>query len=424
MIFACNTMNDTRGIFRRHLTGHIVSLAFGLCLFAAPAAAQDAQDAKNSETYQIRNPGTVLVDRETRLRELAGMGGDRERLCRMETPWPEPSADVRPLVIMEGRLAGSVNDRMLTPFDWSVALYGAEAFGAVSPRAHENFMTLVTTWARADALTEIADDLVGSNTAVLFDLKRTLATLIPNWAIVRADPHTSDDDRKLVDKWIGRLVTLADANTGTTQPRATRVVDCPGNERTSNCNNHRYLRDEVNIMWAALTGDDARFRKGVERVKVALRQMRPDGSLPLETERGARAVWYQNYAVAMLVTIAEVAAQQGYDLYGMETGGRSIHKAVTFLLDAIVRPPTVLEYARTNRQPGPGGADWREQDLRFTELRERWHHMAWIEAYVRRFPDHPNSIRLHRDMPGLFLDRPLISRIAGGMTSCLYATPD
>ena len=36
--------------------------------------------------------------------------------------------------------------------------------------------------------------------------------------------------------------------------------------------------------------------------------MRPDGSLPLETRRGARALWYQRHAIASLVVIAEIAA--------------------------------------------------------------------------------------------------------------------
>lgn len=397
---------------------------FAACALTALAAAGSSVAAEPGArvNYHVRHPGVVLVAPAPRLKQLARMGTAAERFCHIARPHPAPAPNVAPIVSLEGRLGYGGNDKRVTPFDWGVTVYGAEAFCLKAPDAYANFMTLVTNWARADAMTEVEDDLVGSNTSVLFGLKRSLATLIPNWALIRNDPRTSDADRRLVDRWIKRLVNITDTNTGVTQPRTTRVVDCPANQRTSNCNNHRYLRDEVNIMWGALAGDDARFTKGIERFKVALRQMRADGSLPLETARGSRALWYQNYAVGMLVTIAEVAAQQGYDLYGMEKDGRSIHKAIAFLLDGINDPRIVLPYAKANFSPGPG-LDWHEQDLRFTELRGRWHHMAWIEAYVKRFPRHPNTKQLRKELPGPFLDRPLISRIDGGMTSAYFATP-
>jgi poly(beta-D-mannuronate) lyase len=287
--------------------------------------------------------------------------------------------------------------------------------------ALDRFMNTVRVWARAEAMTKLEDNIAGSNTAVTFGLKRTLASLIPNWALVRADVRVKADDRKLVDAWITHLVTLADTNTGG-RNRDKRVIDCPANQDTSNCNNHRYLRDTVNIMWGALAADNTRYQKGIERYQVALRQMHADGSLPLETARGARALWYQNYAIAMLVTIAETAAQQGHDLYGLTINGRSLHRAIAFLIKGIAQPKIVFAYARANLNPGPA-QDWREQDLRFTEPRGRLQHMAWTEAYLARFPNHANSHNIHKQLPWLTEDRPLLSRVAGGNTSCLFAKP-
>ena len=80
--------------------------------------------------------------------------------------------------------------------------------------------------------------------------------------------------------------------------------------------------------------------------------MRADGSLPLETARGARALWYQRHAIASLVAIAEIAAVQGYDLYALSADGRSLHQAVEFLARGLAEPALVLPYAAANEKPG------------------------------------------------------------------------
>jgi poly(beta-D-mannuronate) lyase len=370
-------------------------------------------------SYTVQKPGTVLVNRVARQAALARLGLLTPRLCQRDLARHELPDE--PLESLIGRLGYGGNDKRVTPFDWTIIVSGADTFGTGSMRAFDRFMNTVRVWSRAEAMTKLEDNVAGSNTAVNFGLRRSLVSLIPNWALVRTNRQVKPADRMLVDAWIKHLVTLADTNTGG-RNRAHRTVNCPANQDTSNCNNHRYLRDTVNIMWGALAADNNRYRKGIERYLVALRQMRADGSLPLETARGSRALWYQNYAIAMLVTIAETAAQQGHNLYALEIKGRSLHHAIAFLLKGIAQPETVFAYARANRNPGPA-LDWREQDLRFTEPRGRWHHMAWIEAYMARFPNHANTRHIHQQLPWLDEDRPLISRVAGGNTSCLFAKP-
>lgn len=400
---------------RKSLAAVVTVLAVG----ASTGAAQQAAPAFDASSYRVTYPGTVLIDRTERLATLHHFGHKTYRLCRIEDPAPD--TNIIPVTALEGRLGYGGNDRRVAPFDWAVVVHSANAFGTNSRPALDTFMDLLTRWADAGAMTRLNDDVAGSNTSVAFGLKRSLAALIPNWVAIRDDARVRPDQRAQVNGWIEKLVSLADTNTGG-RNRAKRIVNCPANQDTSNCNNHRYLRDTVNIMWGAASGDDARYQKGIARFRVALRQMRSDGSLPLETQRGSRALWYQNYAVGMLTTIAETAARQGHNLYGMEIEGRSLHRAIRFLLDGIERPVIVHKYAKANRAPGPG-LDWREQDLRFTEPRGRWHHMAWTEAYLARFPDHANALRIRKVLPGLFEDRPHIARTSGGNASCLFMQP-
>ena len=73
----------------------------------------------------------------------------------------------------------------------------------------------------------------------------------------------------------------------------------------------------------------------------------------LETARGSRALSYQRHAIASLVAIAEMAASQGYDLYGMEgEDGQSIHRAIEFLLDGIDQTSLGLALCRGERELG------------------------------------------------------------------------
>jgi poly(beta-D-mannuronate) lyase len=190
-------------------------------------------------------------------------------------------------------------------------------------------------------------------------------------------------------------------------------------------NNHRYLSDSVDMAWGALRGNHTLFREGIEGFLLALAQMRADGSLPLETERGARALWYQRQAIASLVTIAEIAAVQGYDLYALEVEGRSLHRAIEFLARALERPELVLPYARANEKPGEF-TNYLVQDRSFMQRRgHQRHYMAWLEPYRARFPEREATRALTR-----LLDqyeggwRPMVDDFSGGNTTCFFALRD
>ena len=46
--------------------------------------------------------------------------------------------------------------------------------------------------------------------------------------------------------------------------------------------------------------------------------MDKEGALPLETRRGARALWYIRQAITDLSVIAEIYERNGDDLYGLK----------------------------------------------------------------------------------------------------------
>ena len=151
---------------------------------------------------------------------------------------------------------------------------------------------------------------------------------------------------------------------------------------------------------------------------MALRQMRPDGGWAPELACGRFRLWAHCRAVAGLVIIAELAAAQGYDLYGSDAaGGRSLHRAVGHLLDGV---DAADEGAGGG---GEGGGDDRRQDLGFlTRRADGRHPMAWIEPYLARFGGSEPAMRLARLRGGgLLAERPLVDELGGGNATCLFA---
>jgi poly(beta-D-mannuronate) lyase len=278
------------------------------------------------------------------------------------------------------------SDRRVEPMSWYVmAAVSRHLAGGGGGR--EALGTL-EAWAGARALEQLtAAGPSGSLARSRYTLKRALLPLLAGYAVLRRDLAPPDAQRRAVEAWLERLVVLCEPLDGPTTAR----------------NNHRYMRDAVLLAWGALTGDETRFGDGVAGVVEAIAAMRPDGSWPLEIARGERALWYQRHALASLTAAAEIAAAQGVDLWSLEIEGRSLHLAVGWLLDAL-------------------DGSTQGQDLGFLTRRGNGrHYMAWAEAYVARFPSHPNARRLTTLLASA--ERPLIDDYGGGDVARLVGRP-
>jgi poly(beta-D-mannuronate) lyase len=290
---------------------------------------------------------------------------------------------------------------------FTLMIGSAAAFGTDDAAARHAVIDNLVRWAEGDALGQFKKDPAAT---MYYNLDRTLLPVIVAYSLVRDDPEVDGGDRQRIEVWLDELVVRR----GPARARDPNL--------SSSQNNHRYLSDSVTMAWGILRGDDEAFRAGIERYLAALGQMRPDGSLPLETARGARALSYQRHAIASLVAIAEMAAVQGYDLYAVSEDGRSLHQAVAFLARALVDPSLVLVYAHDDRNPGKYG-NYLVQDLSFMARRghER-HYMAWLEPYRARFPELEATRTLVRRLgefdPG---PRPMVDEFSGGATTCFFA---
>ena len=81
-------------------------------------------------------------------------------------------------------------------------------------------------------------------------------------------------------------------------------------------NNHAFKSSaDAHMMLGILTGNDKTFRKAFKNYEAAIKYSRKDGSLPIETRRGGRAMFYEGRAINKLTVIGIIAENQaGYDM--------------------------------------------------------------------------------------------------------------
>ena len=241
---------------------------------------------------------------------------------------------------------------------------------------------LLSYWAERRAL--LAFDYEGNHGQAWYAVEWTAATAGLTYSIVRSEPSLNDQLQQLVEAWLSEVVT--------------KQISYPGN-RTSCCNNHLYWRGLEAAIVGVITDNNQLFQYGIAAYAAALKVMNPDGSLPLEMDRGKRALHYQNFSVLPLVFLAEVAAHQGYDLYNLSFDGRNIHLAVQFLLKGLDDPAVIRRYTAE------------EQDLSFIDRRDE---LNWLEPYHRRFPGPETASWLARL-------RPLSHTWTGGPSTLYFA---
>lgn len=314
-----------------------------------------------------------------------------------------------PVIALDGP-AHAGTDRAAEPFALAMMEAAAAWRGPGDAAAAEAAVRELERWAGADALRAIGDAGSGnSNTNSVYSFRRTLIALLGAWQELRSSP-AGRANAHLIEPWLARLVARQEVATGGAKTRQRA-------DAMSNRNNHVLLRATVEAQWAALGNRADLAARAYNTARATLAEMRSDGSLPLETARGVRALWYQRHAIASLVYIGELLEPQGFDLWQPRADGGDLHRAVTFLIRAIERPAILEPYA---------GADLAyRQDLGFLEPRGNGrHYMAWGELYRVRFPDRPEAASLVRilpraDHPGW----PLLDDYVGGNATCRIRTP-
>lgn len=242
----------------------------------------------------------------------------------------------------------------------------------------------------ADANAWIVDKPNWTNAAGVIN---AFPALLPAWQILRQTSVAAPADKAAIEAWLVRLAAQADEH--------------PGD------NNLGTARGASDMLLGLMLGDPARYRKGVQTGFVAqLGAMRPDGSFPLEVDRGVGALQNQSRNIAFLLFSAEIAASQGENLYGTKVDGKSVEDAIRFLFAAADDNALVDGYAAANRNPPKTNPDFAPNaQLDPFDSTAR----GWAVLYTERFPrsELSQEIRDH-----ITIGRRITTDAVGGNVTC------
>jgi poly(beta-D-mannuronate) lyase len=241
---------------------------------------------------------------------------------------------------------------------------------------------LLSRWAAAGTLLNYS---YRESSQAWYQVEWTLSSISLAWSVVQTDPAIPAAQREKILQWMHKVTEyMLDQD-----PR-------PGDPEHEN--NHAYWRALCATSVGILTSDDKLYRRGITQYVQAIGQMNRDGSFPLEMARHENALHYQSFALAPLVMIAELAEQQGIDLYDVRVSGHTINDAVDFLVRASADPSLVKKYA---------------SEPQTFSLFSGEKPPAWTEFWAARHPGKPWS-ELIRE--------PLVDSTIGG-NATIYAAP-
>jgi uncharacterized protein (TIGR03437 family) len=247
-------------------------------------------------------------------------------------------------------------------------------------RTQESFNILVSnlrTWATAQA-PSIDPAYAASNPGAMLGPTEEIAMpLTMLWPTLRADPGLSAADQATIDNWLESWL----------------MPPLPAGGNVYYPNDLGYFADSILMGDAIRRSDSATFALGVEGFYGALAQMRTDGSFPLASALSACSATYSNLDLVHLVAMAEMAATQGYDLYSMNVGGKSLETAIEFMLNAYQNPALLYQYSQAGQGVCFEGKPGDPPD--FTVFSTPGPALAWMESYLARFPLSATAARLN-----------------------------
>ncbi|HEY0306708.1 MAG TPA: alginate lyase family protein [Acidobacteriaceae bacterium] len=145
-------------------------------------------------------------------------------------------------------------------------------------------------------------------------------------------------------------------------------------------NNHLYWAG-YSAMAAAVVGNDHKlFDWGASTYYDGVHFIEADGTLPLEMDRGARALHYHLFALGPLVMMAEFGEDNGLPMYAANNG--ALHSLVKRTLSGLGSNTYFASKAGV-KQDTPEGGKIKSNDV------------VWAVPYVKRFPNPTISAMIH-----------------------------
>ena len=260
--------------------------------------------------------------------------------------------------------------------------------GGGNIEACENVKRVILDWAKADAAQRKGpSDHEAKHWNDTLTVNLWVASpMMAGYSFAKQRITVPDEEDKIIKDWFKKIVKKNQHlmyKLGLYK-QGTQAVGVP-----RSAHNHALSSAISHMQLGILLNDNKLFKKAFKNYENAIKYQRKDGSMPIETRRGGRAMFYQGRAMTALTAIAVIAENQGYNIWDYEHKGKNFHNIVKFFIDFTENNEIVFKYAKEMKAPGPA-KDFKKQDLDGSSSS----HWGWLYAYATRFPNHENIQRL------------------------------
>ena len=260
--------------------------------------------------------------------------------------------------------------------------------GGGNVEACENVKRVILDWAKADAAQRTGpSDHEAKHWNDTLTVNLYIASpMMAGYSFAKQRISVPEEEDKIIKDWFKKIVKK-NQHLMYELKRYKHDTQAIGVPRSAH--NHALSSAISHMQLGILLNDNKLFKKVFRNYENAIRYQRKDGSMPIETRRGGRAIFYQGRAMTALTTIAIIAENQGYNIWDYEHKGKNLHNLVKFFIDFTENNEIVFKYAKEMKAPGPA-KDYKRQDVNGSSS-SQW---GWLYAYASRFPNHENIQRL------------------------------
>ena len=236
-----------------------------------------------------------------------------------------------------------------------------------SPKEIQKVKNTILDWASNNALKEGINVTWGSKPVdyqmmvLINSILTTTATIAENF---------DEKERKIVGPWLNNLIK--------------EVAKSKWKDRQDN---KAYQTSYITLIWGLMVNDLIAVQNSINTVKLAVHDMRPDGSFPIDTQRGGMGIDYNNKSYGYLLMMASILKDKtGQDLFSYSVDGRSLHNGADFVIKSIIEPSKINSiYAISCPDGGDKFGSIEKPSTYFIEIATN------TMVYANKFSEYENS---------------------------------
>ena len=194
--------------------------------------------------------------------------------------------------------------------------------GSGNVEACQNVKRVILEWAKANAAQRTGpSDGEGRHWNDTLTVNLYIASpMMAAYSFAKQAISIPDNEDRIIKDWFKRIVKrnkhlMYEYSNYKAGSGATGIPKRAHNHALSSAISHMQL--------GILLNDNKLFRTAFKNFEAAIKYQRKDGSMPIETRRGGRAMFYQARAMNALAVISTIAENQGYNIWDYDHKGKN-----------------------------------------------------------------------------------------------------